>query len=266
VFEDILNARPLLWMLIKRELRSRYAGSNFGALWNLIHPIVLIAIYVVVFSAIMGSRAGADGETGGRFAYAIHLTSAIIPWFLFSEVISRCSSVLIENSAILKKMAVPEEVLFLSVFFTSLTVHGVSMIALILFLLAFGADVTPLVGFAFPVMVALAAAALGLGMILSVMTLLVRDIGQIVQIVLQLLFWSLPIVYVPSIIPEGTIRGIMGLNPFRGFFSLIQELFGSPYISFNPDAYWLIILLPFATMVMGITFLRANRAEILDAL
>lgn len=265
MFEDILNARPLLWMLVKRELRSRYAGSSFGALWNLIHPVVLIGIYVVVFSAIMGSKAGVSGE-GGRFAYAIHLTSAIIPWFLFSEIISRCSTVLIENSTLLKKMAIPEEVLFLSVFITSSIVHGIAMVALIGLLLLMGAALHPYVLFAFVVMAALGFAALGLGMILSVTTLLVRDVGQMVQIVLQLLFWSIPIVYVPTIIPEGTIRTVMGLNPLQGFFRLSQRLFGSPYIEFNPDAYWIIVLLPFAMMLLGISFVRANRPEILDAL
>jgi lipopolysaccharide transport system permease protein len=175
--------------------------------------------------------------------------------------------VLIENSNLLKKMAVPEEVLFLSVFITSMIVHGISLGTLVVLLLLAGADLGLTVVFAVPVMVALGIAALGAGMILSVMTLLVRDIGQVVQIALQLLFWSLPIVYVPSIIPAGgRIEFVMGLNPLRGFFLLMQLLFGSPYISFNPDAYWIIILLPFALMLLGINVVRSSRSEILDAL
>jgi homopolymeric O-antigen transport system permease protein len=263
MLQDILQARPLLWMLVKRELRSRYAGSNFGALWNLIHPVVLIAIYVMVFSAIMNAKMGSGV---GRLSYAIHLCSAIIPWFLFSEIIGRCSTVLIENSDLLKKMAVPEEVMFLSVFITSLVVHGVSMLALIGFLLVMGAPLSWVVIFAFPVMVVLGISALGMGMILSVMTLLVRDVGQFVQIFLQLLFWSMPIVYLPSIIPPGKIQFVMGLNPLRGFFTLTQLLFGAHEADFNHDMYWVMVILPFAVLVMGMAFLRANRSEILDAL
>jgi lipopolysaccharide transport system permease protein len=263
LLQEILRARPLLWLLVKQEFRSRYAGSNFGALWNIIHPIVLISIYVLIFSRLMGSRMGSGG---GNMAYVVHLCSGIVPWFLFSEIISRCSSVLLENSALLKKMALPEEVLFLSVFITSFTVHGISMAALIGLLALAGAPIHWFVIFAFPVMFALGITALGIGMMLSVMTLLVRDVGQVVQIALQLLFWSLPIVYIPSILGSRRIGELMALNPVRGFFTLIQWLFGSPEASFQPDAYWLIVFFPFAMVIIGINFLRQNRSEILDAL
>lgn len=263
MLQDILHARQLLWLLVKQEFRSRYAGSNFGALWNVIHPIVLISIYVMIFSHLMGSRMGSNG---GRFVYTIHLCSGIVPWFLFSEIISRCSSVLVENRSLLKKMAMPEEVLFLSVFITSFIVYGVSMGALIALLAILGANVGIPVLFSFAVMFALGVTALGAGMILSVMTLLIRDVGQVVQIALQLLFWSLPIVYIPSIIASERINRLLALNPLRGFFTLIQWLFGSPEAAFQPDAYWMIVLLPFSMVIMGISFLRRNRSEILDAL
>lgn len=263
MLQDILQARGLIWMLVKRELRSRYAGSNFGALWNIIHPVVFIGIYVVVFSSVMGSRMSGGG---GQHAYLVHLTSGIIPWYLFNEIVSRCSAVLVENGSLLKKMAIPEEVLFLSVFITSLLVYSGAMVALIVFLLLLGIDLTWVVVLSFPVMIALGVTALGAGMVLSVMTLLVRDVGQFVQIALQLLFWSLPLVWVPSSITSEKIQFLMGLNPLRGFFTLNQLLFGSSEAAFNPDAYWIILLLPFALFVAGISFLRSHRSEILDAI
>ncbi len=264
MLKDILQARGLLWMLVKREFRARYAGAHLGALWNIIHPIVLIGIYVVIFSQVMGARMGAEGT--GRFAYAVHLCSAIVPWLLFAEVISRSSSVLVENSSLLKKLALPEEILFLGVFITSMTVYSIGMGALILFLLAFGADLGWTVIFAFPIMLMLGLTAVGAGMFLSVLTLLIRDVGQFVQIALQLLFWSLPIVWVPSIIESDRINAVLELNPLRGFITLTQWLFGSPEARFTPDAYWLMVLLPFAAGVLGIYFLRRNRGEILDSL
>lgn len=262
MLQNVLDAKPLLWMLVKREFRARYAGSTLGVLWNLVHPIVLIAIYVLIFSQIMAAKMGQDAS---RFTYAIHLTSGIVPWFFFSEIISRCTMVLMENANLLKKMALPEEVLFLSIFITSLAVHGISLVALIALLVAAGAPLSPAVLFAFPVMVLLGVAALGIGMVLSVMTLLIRDVGQFVQIALQLAFWSLPIVYFPSILPD-KVRELIALNPLKGFFSLIQSLFGSPVAGFNPDAYWMMILLPFAAMMIGVTFVKNHRSEILDTI
>ncbi len=262
MLQSILDSKPLIWMLVKREFRARYAGSTLGVLWNLVHPIVLVAIYVLIFSQIMASKMGGDTS---RFTYVIHLTSGIVPWFFFSEIVSRCTMVLMENANLLKKMALPEEVLFVSIFITSMFVHGVSLIALIVLLLAAGAPLSPIVLFAFPAMILLGVAALGIGMVLSVMTLLIRDVGQFVQIALQLAFWSLPIVYFPEILPD-KVRSLIALNPLKGFFSLVQSLFGSPVAGFNPDAYWMMILLPFGAMMIGITFLKNHRCEILDTL
>ncbi len=263
MLQDVLHARPLLWMLVKRELRTRYAGSNFGALWNLIHPVVQIGIYLVIFTSIMGPRIGSGS---GGVNYAIHLCAGIVPWFLFSEIISRCSNVLVENANLLKKMPLAEEVLYLSVFFTSFIVHSGSMLALIAVLLLLGADIGPLVLFAFPVMMLLGLVGLGVGMVLSVMTLLVRDIGQFVQIGLLLLFWSVPIVYVPAIITSAKIDFLMRLNPIRGYFTLTQLLFNPLETSFQSDAYWSMLLLPFVAVAAGLAFVRSNRSEILDAL
>ena len=262
MLQDILQARPLLWMLVRRELQARYAGSNIGAIWNLLHPIVLVAIYIAVFSRMMGQKVGVEP---GRPDYLVHLTSGIIPWLMFSEILTRSCSVLIENANLLKKMAIPEEVLFLGVFITSFLVYGIAMVALIALLLVMGVPLSPMVLFAFPVMLALGLAAMGAGMLLSVMNLLVRDVGQLVQIALQLGFWSLPIVYFPSIL-GARMQELIALNPFRGFFALIQLLFGSPEAAFLEDSYWMMVLLPFAAMVMGISFLRRQRPEILDAL
>lgn len=264
MLQDILQAREILFMLIRREFRARYAGSNFGALWNLIHPIVLVVIYVAIFSKVMGGKMGVNGD-GNRLDYLIHLTSGMIPWLLFSEIVNRSCSVLVENSNLLKKMALPEEVLFISVFSTSFLVYSISMIALIGFLIMLGQPPSWQVLLVFPIMIALGLSALGLGMVLAVLNLLIRDVGQIVAITLQLAFWSLPIVYPPSIL-SAKLQMIVALNPIRGFFSLIQLIFGSPQANFNPDTYWMMVLLPFAAMVMGMAFLRAQRSEILDAL
>ncbi|CAN5343571.1 ABC transporter permease [soil metagenome] len=260
LLQDFLAARGVLWLLIKREFRGRYAGSNFGVLWNLVHPIVLIMIYITVFSRLMGSSSNRGGS-----AYMVHMTSGMVPWLLFSEILNRSCNVLLENSSMLKKMAIPEEVLFLSVFVTSFTIYGISVTALMILLLALGAPLTPGVLFVFPVMVLLGLSALGIGMILSVLNLFVRDVAQFVTIALNICMWSLPIVYFPSILPP-TILYYSKLNPIYGFFSLIQRLFGSPEAHFNPDSLWTILLLPFFAMLAGMSFLRSKRSEILDTL
>jgi lipopolysaccharide transport system permease protein len=252
-------------MLVKREFKSRYAGSNLGILWNILHPMVVILTYMVVFSQLMSSRMG-DGPNA-QFGFLIHLTSGILPWFFFSEVVNRSCGVLVENSGMLKKMAVPELVLYLSVYLTSLMVHGGSLVLLMGLLLVIGVPLDASVLFALPVLMTLGVAGLGIGMILSVLNLLIRDVGQIVSIVLNLMFWSLPIVYAPAILPDAVER-LVTLNPFYGFFTLIQLLFGSPAVIFHfyRDSYWLMVIVPYVSILGGLGFLKAHRTEILDAL
>ena len=249
-------------MLVQRELRARYAGSNLGMLWNLLNPLVFVGIYIVVFSQIMTARMGTDVS---RYDYAIHLCTGMIPWFFFSEVLGRTMSVLLENSNMLRKMAIPVEVLYLSVYCTSVLIHGTTLLALMLILLIAGVPLAGTVVLALPVMLVMGLVALGFGMMFSVMALLVRDVPQIVQIALQIGFWTVPIVYVPKALPEHA-QWLLTVNPLGNYIGLIQRLFGVADTTFTPNGYYVIALLPFLAIMVGRSFYAANRAEILDAL
>lgn len=258
---DLLRAGPVMWLLVRREFRARYAGSTLGVVWNAIHPLVMIGIYVLVFSSIMKDRAG----DATRLDYAIHLTAGMIPWFFFSEVVSRCTSVLVDNANFLKKLAMPAEVLHVSVLINSFIIHMFSLCGLVVFLLLAGAPVSPSVLFAIPIMIALGGVALGLGLLLSVLHLVLRDIGQFVSIGLQFLFWLTPIVYYLTILPP-KVTWLIRFNPILGYVAAIQRLFGSEQSGFTKEHYHVMWFLPFALVLMGLAFLRRHRAEILDQL
>ncbi|MBI5154557.1 ABC transporter permease [Candidatus Poribacteria bacterium] len=254
----------MLWLLVKREFRARYAGSTLGVFWNIIHPLVLIGIYILVFSNLMANRAGG----GSRMEYAIHLTAGIIPWFFFSEVVMRSTTSLVDNAAFLKKLALPEEVLHVSVFLGSLLIHAFSLAALAVILACCGVDLGFRTVFVLPVMLALGAVALGLGMFLSVLHLVLRDIGQLVNVGLQFVFWLTPIVYPITLLDPlpGMLRDLPRMNPIMPYIALIQRLFGSHSHGFLLDSYWLMALLPFLSVMAGLSFLRKHRSEILDHL
>lgn len=260
MLQNLLAARPLLSLLVRREFRARYAGSTLGVLWNVLHPIALIAMYVLVFSHIMGQKLG-----GGGSAYVVHLCAGIVPWFFFSDIVSRSTTALVDNAGFLKKMALPEEILYLGVFVNALLTSLVSLAMLAVLLGLTGNWPGFQILYAAPVLLALGALALGVGMILSVLHLLVRDIGQIVSIGLQLIFWSLPIVYVPSALPA-KLRQLAELNPLRPYFSLVQWLFGAGEPVFPGDGYYVILFFPFLAILAGMAFLKKNRSEILDQL
>ena len=72
------------------EMRDRYAGSGIGVFWNILVPLIQIAIYVFIFSAIMGARIAAAGQAAPpRFAFVLFLCAGMLPWLAFADAISR---------------------------------------------------------------------------------------------------------------------------------------------------------------------------------
>ncbi len=262
---SLRQAMPVLGLLVKREFQTRYAGSILGVVWNLVHPVVMIAIYIVVFSQIMKGRAGAGGTT---LDYAVHLTSGMVPWLFFNDVVSRGTGTLVENASFLKKLSLPPEILHASVLVNAFIVNLFSLTALILLLLIAGADVSAMVLLAFPLMILFGLFAAGLAMLLSVLHLILRDMGQLVTIGLQFVFWLTPIVYYYSaeILPQPVLDALR-FNPILPFVSLTQDLFGSQGHAWRGGfSTALIFILPLATVTLGSFFLRWHRTEILDEL
>lgn len=263
--ETLLQSRSILWLLVVRELRSRYAGSMLGAFWNIIHPLFLVAIYMLVFSAMMNR--GGQGTTHGD--YAIHLCAGMIPWLVFSETVTRSMNVLGENANFLKKLTLPHEVLHLSVLTNALLIHSVSMLAMLGILAAVNRLSGAQVLLAFPVMMSLGIFACGIGMALSVLNLLLRDIGQFTSLALQVVFWLTPIVYFPDTLPggsDGLLYRVLRHNPVLSYVSCIQSLLGSPRAIFQDDAIHAMLFLPMASVLAGRWLLHRMRGELLDLL
>ena len=252
------------WLLVKRDLKVRYAGSTLGALWNVIHPIVMILVYMVIFSSLI-SRDGGGGPRG----YIIHLCSGILVWLVFAEVLNRSVATLIENANFLQKLAFPPLILHGSVLFNVLLVHGVGLIALWLILFLTG-PAPPWTWLAvFPVMALAGAAASGLGMILSALNIFFRDTAQIIIVILQIGFWFNPIVYPKSLLensPLGAMTWLLFLNPVEHFVSTAQALLGSP--SADPWSYApaVVILFPAVCLILGVIGFGRLLPEVRDNL
>ena len=274
--------REFFWLLVRRDLRVRYAGSTLGGLWNLIHPLVMIAIYMTIFSTLMASRfeiAGRRGADYGTLAYGVHLVAGLLPWLLFSDVLTRSTGVLIENANLLRKVAFPPIVLFASVLFNGLFVYGAGYLAFLLILaaLGFGVPLSALAGLGVMALAGIAAA--GLGLILAGLNVFFRDVGQFLQVAMQILFWFNPIVYEKSMLfaphdgggealaaLRAAGRWLIVLNPFERFVNAVQALFG--VTSMPPSAFdWLLVLVfPALCLAAGTWLFRRTLPEIRDCL
>lgn len=194
---------------IKTEFKTRLARSRLGILWIVIHPLAQVAIYAFVLSAVLSSKLpGIDS----RYAYAIYLMAGMASWTLFLEVMNRSLMVFIDNANLLKKMAFPKLTLPLIVAGSSLLSNLILIGAV---LVVFGLlGHFPLQSLQWlPLLILLTLLlALSLGLILGIIHVFLRDIGQLMPMLLQLWFWLTPIVYMSTIIPE-QFHSILALNP-----------------------------------------------------
>ena len=246
---------------VKREFQSRYRGSLFGALWTVLNPLSMIVVYTVIFSQVM--RARLPGVDDG-LAYSVYLCAGLLTWGLFAEITSRSQSMFIENANLLKKISFPRICLPVIVLLNA----GVNFAIILALFLGFLALSGRLPGAALLALVPLLATqvlfAAGLGMILGVLNVFFRDVGQLFGICLQFWFWLTPIVYPIGILPEG-IRSLIELNPMTALMRSYQQLFlhgqWPDWPSLLP-----ITLLALLLCALGLRLFRQRVGEMVDEL
>lgn len=272
--------RSFFWLLVRRDLKVRYAGSTLGGLWNLIHPLMMIAIYMIIFSTLMRDRGGAESSliNYGALNYGVHLVAGLIPWLLFSDVLIRSTGVLIENGNLLQKVSFPPIILFGPVLLNAFLVQGAGMLILFGLLAVTGQPVPFAALGSLGVMALMGVTAVGLGLILAGLNVFFRDTAQILQILMQILFWFNPIVYYKDVIfgkqsEDGLIGALtsiggllMTLNPFERFITASQSLFGA--VHQNPSMLdWTIVLVfPWVCLALGIRLFRRMLPDVRDCL
>lgn len=247
---------------IRAEFRARFIRSKLGALWMVIHPLAQAAIFAVVLAQIMATKL--PGMANDRFAYAIYLLSGLLAWSLFSEIVTRCLTVFIDNGNLMKKMLFPRITLPLIVAGSALLNNFLLLFAILGVFSLLGHFPGSQIAWAPLLMLVTLALGLGVGLLLGVFNVFTRDIGQMIPVVLQLGFWFTPIVYTPDILPTN-LRFALALNPMATIVRSFQNvmLFDLP-----PDLFglaWIVILTALLLAGVLVLFRRAS-GEMVDVL
>ena len=246
---------------IRSEYITRFARSKFGGLWAILNPLSMVLIYALILSNILQAKMeGIDSQ----YSFAIYLTAGILCFNLFSEIVSRSLNVFIANGNLIKKAMFPKIVLPAIVVGTCLLDNILLFVAILLVLGMLGHIPGIEIIWLPMLMIATTALGLGVGLILGILNVFVRDIAQVVPIILQVLFWFTPIVYPLAIIPE-KYQPLLYLNPI---FPLVKAYQDALVFSLPPDilSIFLVFLTGGALMLLGLfLFFRANE-EMADIL
>jgi len=237
----------LAFSFAKRDFKEKYVGTALGQLWFLIHPIVMIAIYTVIFSNFMKMKLSIVDSS---YAYSIYLIPGILAWTAFTTIITRLSISFDEKKDFIKKINVPMYSFQLSMVITEFFILLFSYLLAIIFLLIINYPVTWVFLYLLPVLFLQVIFAFSLGVIISLFTPFIRDLKVIVPIVIQLWFWMTPIIYMKEMV-EKDYPLLLVFNPVYYFLEIYQNIF---LYSKAPSLHSLFVIFS----LTAITFLLAG--------
>jgi lipopolysaccharide transport system permease protein len=212
---ELLQARELLFSLAGRDLRARYKQTLLGVVWIVFQPLLAAGIFTFIFTLIAGLSAP-DG-----LPYFLFTFSGLLAWNAFSGVLSRSSSALVSNAALVSKIYFPRLILPSATVLTVLVdlLVTLCMLAALIAMLWHAPGWTILL---MPVCVALLwTLSLGIGLCVSALAVSYRDALHVLPVITQLLMWSSAVFYPTQNVPESfaiagyiiPVRDIFYLNP-----------------------------------------------------
>ncbi len=196
-FFKLLTARnnwELLGNIAARNLKLKYKGSFLGFLWSLITPLLQMLIYTVVFSYIIRVKV--------EWPFAVFLLTAQLPWIFFSGSLQMGAGSIIEHGNLVKKVNFPRGILPLATVVSNMVSFGITLIVLLLFLIGYKIPFTQHVVMVIPAILILFMFTLGLTFITSSLAIFFRDVFHILEILLLVWFWAVPIVYPMTLLED----------------------------------------------------------------
>ena len=213
----------LIVSLTKRELAARYRGSVLGILWAILTPVVMIAIFTIIFAGIFNAKFGASSS---QWDYALYLFCGLLPWNAFQESLQLSANTIVSHANLVKRVVFPLETLPVSLSLAAMANQLFGTSALILAALLLRREIHGTILFLPVLLIPQLIATLGAAWLLASLGVFVRDIVQGVTLVLMAWMYLTPIIYPESLVPD-RYRALVNLNPFtplvRNYRRIILE-------------------------------------------
>lgn len=247
----------LITQIISRDFKRKYKRSVLGVVWSLLYPILMMSVMAVVFSHMF--RFGTEGTN-----YLVYLMTGIIMWNYFSEASNSAMTSVVDNFTLINKVYIPKYVfplakcLFVGINFLLTLIPWLAIIILTLFGLGkYPASINiyylliPYIFFFFFLFT------IGIGLVLSCVSVFLRDVFYIYGIILTIWNYYTPVFYNLSILPEG-LQQIFKFNPLYQFINSVREivLFGHCP---SPLTLLILALLGIGSLGFGVIVFKKNQ-------
>jgi len=205
--------------MVSRAIRTDYLENLTGFAWLILQPLMLLSVYAFVFTTIFKARVTDMGEIG----FVPYLAVAFWPWTAFSEGILRSAGSINANAALIGKVAFPCEMLPLSAVTATFLMNMVGYLAILLVLQLMGTDIRwlGLLG-AIPLLFLMFLLCSGLSLLASSLQVFVRDGAQILPPLMTFWFFTTPILYSSSKLPE-PFSSLININPMAWYVERLRD-------------------------------------------
>jgi lipopolysaccharide transport system permease protein len=206
--KELWDYRELLYFFVWRDVKIRYKQTAIGVLWVVLQPLLTMLVFTLFFGKL------AKMPSMG-LPYPVFYFAAVVPWMYFSTALLTATNVVVEHQRVITKVFFPRLILPFSSVISGLVDFAIGFIVLMIFTLSYGIHPT-MAALLLPFFLLLAVlTALGVGLWLSALNALYRDVRYLMPFIIQ--FWMLasPVAYPSSMVPE-RYRWLYGLNPMAG--------------------------------------------------
>ena len=250
VFTELAEYSDLLRNLVVRDLKVRYRGSVLGFAWSLLNPLLMMAVFTLVFQVL--------ARTDQIDRYPFFLMAALVPWLFTQHALTSAMRSVTSNAQLIKKVYFPRELLPISAVLASFINFVLAYSVFWLIGIAFGVGNTWVMAVVPLIMLLHLALVMGLSLLLAAANVFFRDTEHLVEVVLLAWFFLTPIFYAMSVVPNETFLGfdvhrwVFILNPMAtlvtdyryaamwGFFPIRHTLVTTVIaVVVLPVAWWL---------------------------
>jgi len=256
VYADVVRYRELFGNLFRRDLQAKYRGSALGVLWTIVNPIMLMGVYLLVFSVVLKARFANVPH------YPLFLLSGLAVWTFFAAALQSATRSMLDNANLIRKIRFPRQLVPLSV----VGAHLVSFAAMLVLLLILNGAVLPRVRatelLAIPLALLIVGLVAGLALAAASLNVLFRDVEFIVAALLVPWFFLTPIIYP---LTSGTlaqhkhvIAVIHWVNPLSPAVEAIRAPLFLGKMPYWGDALYLVVSCAVALALGAYVFTRVD--------
>lgn len=263
---ELFQSRNLIWKLAKNDFKKRYAGSYLGFIWALIQPVVTVVMYWIVFDVVFNTRSQMIAS-GVEVPYVLYLTAGLVPWFYFSEAITNGTNALLEYSYLVKKVVFKISILPIIKLIAATFIHIFFICILLFVATCYGyypnVYTIQILYYSFCMFVFV----LALCYSSCAIVVFFRDLGQIINILLQVGMWATPILWDINMIHDERLIILFKLNPLvyivNGFRSSIYEQTWFFEHFYSSTYFWIITVTLFLIGSLIFKRLKVHFADVL---